>query len=172
MADTHHIFEGSFQLPDLRWSGWRVVVAISPVGGGKVIESNLDVLFESIYLPGGDRIQALHHLMIATAAKYETDEIEATTLTDARKIVSGMIRIWLNDMQDLQGTSAVGEEIVGARKCVIVESMTGDAPDQWLQIWERLGYSAIHFIGNGCDHYTDMNQQPFEQHTTRHDDEA
>ena len=170
MGDTHHIFEGSFQLPDYRWSGWRVVVAISPVGGGKVMESNLDLLFDSIDLFGGDRIRAIHHMLIAACSLYERDEIDTLRNSDHAKIASGMIRIWLNDWQDLQGTSAVGEEVMGARKCVVVESMTGDAPEGWLQIWKRLGYEAIHFVGNGCDQYTDMDQQPFEQHTTREDE--
>ena len=44
-------------------------------------------------------------------------------------------------------------------KVIEVESMTGDCPDEWVRQWIADGYDLIHFIGNGCDAYTRMDQK-------------
>lgn len=40
-----------------------------------------------------------------------------------------------------------------------VSSMTGDCPESWIEDWISMGYDCIHFIGNGCDDWTLMDQR-------------
>lgn len=44
-------------------------------------------------------------------------------------------------------------------KVITVDSMTGDCPQSWVDRWKREGYNAIHFIGNGCNDFTRMDQE-------------
>ena len=44
-------------------------------------------------------------------------------------------------------------------KIIEVPSMTGDCPEDWITEWKSQGYNAIHFVGNGCDDYTLLDQE-------------
>ena len=47
---------------------------------------------------------------------------------------------------------------INGYKCITVDSMTGDCPDEWIEDWKEQGFNLIHFTGNGCNDYTLMDQ--------------